>query len=149
MQPDFQAVTADQLPGFLTLMQQLYADTGMPWSPRTAENSLEELLRTPEKGGAWLIRMDAIPVGYFVLTLAFSLEFGGVFALLDELYVVPESRGQGIGSAALRFIEEQCRELGAATLRLETGTENTSALRFYERHGLGREERYLMTKRLS
>ncbi len=148
MQPDFQAVTADQLPGFLVLMQQLYEHTGMPWSPRIAENSLGELLRSPEKGGAWLVRVDGTPVGYFVLTLAFSLEFGGTFALLDELYIVPESRGQGIGAATLRFVEEQCRELGAATLRLETGTNNPSAVRFYEQHGLRREERYLMTKRL-
>jgi len=84
-----------------------------------------------------------------VLTLAFSLEFGGIFALLDELYIGPTFRNQGVGEATLRFVEEQCREFGAATLRLETGTDNPDAVRFYERHGLTREARYLMTKRLS
>ena len=130
------------------MMQQLYAHTGMPWSPQVAESSVGELLRHPEKGGVWLIRSDGVAIGYFVLTLSFSLEFGGVFALLDELYIVPEARCQGIGAATLRFIGEQCRKFGAATLRLETGTDNQDAVRFYERHGLRREERYLMTKRL-
>jgi GNAT superfamily N-acetyltransferase len=130
-------------------MEQLYRHTHMTWSQQTAESSLGELLRSREKGGAWLIRIDGAAAGYFILTLAFSLEFGGTFALLDELYVQPKSRGQGIGSATLRFVEVQCRELGAATLRLETGFDNPDAVRFYERHGLTREQRHLMTKRLS
>lgn len=129
-------------------MRQLYEHTGMPWSESVARNSVDELLRSPGKGGVWLIRVEGSAIGYFVLTLAFSLEFGGVFSLLDELYVVPQSRSQGIGSATLHFAEERSRELGAATLRLETGTDNPDAVRFYERHGLRREERYLMTKRL-
>ncbi len=145
---NFQAVTTVQAGEVLALMERLYAYTGMEWSRRVAETSLEELLRSPEKGGVWLIRADGAPVGYFILTLAFSLEFGGVFGLLDELFIVPEWRGKGLGTTTLRFVEEQCREFGAATLRLETGFDNPDAVRFYERHGLLREQRYLMTKRL-
>lgn len=129
-------------------MRQLYEHTGMTWSEPVALSSVEELLRSPEKGGAWIIRVDGVAAGYFVLTLAFSLEFGGIFGLLDELYIEPRSRGQSLGEASLRFVEEQCREFGAATLRLETGVDNADAVRFYERHGLVREPRYLMTKRL-
>ena len=148
MTPNFQAVGSGQITELLDLMERLYRHTKMDWLPPVAQSSVEELLRSPEKGGAWFIRVDDRPVGYFVLTLAFSLEFGGIFGLLDELYIEPESRDQGIGTAALRFIEEQCREFGAATLRLETSLDNADAVRFYERHGLAREQRYLMTKRL-
>ena len=148
MTPIFQAVTAAEVTDVLSLMRQLYEHTHMPWEQNTAENALGALLRSPEKGGVWLIRADGIAIGYFVLTLAFSLEFGGTFALLDELYIVPQLRSQGIGRATLRFAEEQSHELGAATLRLETGIDNPDAVRFYERHGLVREQRYLMTKRL-
>lgn len=148
MQPNFQALTTTQVPELLPLMRQLYEHTGMPWSPNVAESALGELLRSPAKGGVWLVRVEGVAVGYLVLTMAFSLEFGGTFALLDELYIVSQSRSMGIGGATLRFAEEQARELGAATLRLETGTDNLDAVRFYERHGLVRDERYLMTKRL-
>lgn len=148
MYPIFQKVTTAELPDLLALMRELYEHTGMPWSADIAENSARELLRSPGKGGAWLVRVESEAIGYFVLTLGFSLEFGGTFALLDELYIVPRSRSQGIGSATLQFIEQQSQELGAATLRLETGTDNFDAVRFYERHGLVREQRYLMTKRL-
>ncbi len=149
MTPTFHAVGSAQAGELLALMERLYQHTGMQWSQTLALSSVEELLRSPEKGGAWLIRAEGEAVGYFVLTLAFSLEFGGIFALLDELYIEPSWRGHGIGAATLRFVEEQCREFGAETLRLETGTDNADAVRFYERHGLGREQRYLMTKRLA
>lgn len=148
MNPSFQRLAGNQLDELLSLMQELYRDTGMPWSPSVARRSVEDLLGHPDRGGAWIIRLRDDAVGYFVLTLAFSLEFGGVFALLDEFYVVPPWRSHGIGSQTLRFVEEQCRRFGAATLRLETGVANQDAIRFYERHGLRREPRCLMTKRL-
>ena len=148
MTPDFQQFTNANRGELVSLMRQLYEHSGMSWSEPVAQRACEELLRSPDKGGAWMVRVQNETAGYFVLTLAFSLEFGGVFGLLDELYVRPEWRGKGIGTAALRFAERQCRELGGSALRLETGTENTHAVRFYERHGLSREERYLMTKRL-
>src|SRR6476646_7917434 len=140
MTPIFQRVTGELITELLALMQELYQHTGMPWSESTAKVSLSELLGNPEKGAAWLIRVEDEPVGYFVLTLAFSLEFGGTFALLDELYIRPPQRSHGIGSATMRFVEEQSRELGAGTLRLETGYDNPDAVRFYERHGLSREQ---------
>ena len=148
MTPIFQRFTQHDLSELVRLMQQLYADTGMPWSEHTAEQSLNQLLRSPEKGGAWLIHVHDATAGYLVLTLAFSLEFGGAFGLLDELYLRPEWRGKGLGSGALRFAEKQCLEVGALALRLETGMENEGAVRFYDRHGFVREQRYLMTKRL-
>src|ERR1051325_2807346 len=164
MKPDFQRVTNDDVPQALALMRGLYGPGNTPWSAQVAEEALRELMRSPEKGGAWLIRIEEQrggprlrsrvwnayvgTAGYFVLTLAFSLEFGGVFALLDELYLRDPWRGRGIGSATLKFIEEQCRVMGAATLRLEAGFDNPDAVRFYESHGLHREQRHLMTKRL-
>jgi len=148
MKPVFQQVTAADAPELLLLMREFYAHSEMSWSPPTAEAALGELLHRPEKGAAWFIRLDSELVGYCVLTLAFSLEFGGTFGFLDELYVRERFRGRGIGTLTLRFLEAQCRELGAKTLRLETGFGNADGIRFYERHGLTREQRYLMTKRL-
>jgi GNAT superfamily N-acetyltransferase len=93
--------------------------------------------------------VDGETVGYFVLTIAFSLEFGGKFGLLDELFIRDEYTGRGIGTATMKFVEQQCREISAATLRLEVGIQNPDARRFYERHGMRREARHLMTKRLT
>jgi len=52
-----------------------------------------------------------------------------------NLYVVPEARGQGIGSDLLAAAEERLREAGVDTVSLEVMTANDGARRFYERHG--------------
>ena len=50
---------------------------------------------------------------------------------LDDLYVLPAFRGRGIGSAILR----RCIENGAKPMYLYVFTQNTGAIRLYERFG--------------
>ncbi len=51
--------------------------------------------------------------------------------VLEHLYLRPDARGQGIGHALL----DQVRRTGPQVLNLRVFTRNTSARRFYERHG--------------
>lgn len=56
-------------------------------------------------------------------------------ALLWDLRVAPDVRGQGIGSALLRAAGHHVRQLGANILRVETQQVNVPACRFYQRRG--------------
>ena len=67
-------------------------------------------------------------------------------ALIDELFIQPEYRGQGIGSRAMAVIEEACRELKVNALHLEVERHKTGAQQLYRKFGLVDQERYLMTK---
>ncbi|HNF99868.1 MAG TPA: GNAT family N-acetyltransferase [Pseudomonadota bacterium] len=58
---------------------------------------VRHLLAKPEVGAVWLAWREGRAVGYLVLTRCFSLEFGGPFVLLDEIFVLPEARGDGLG----------------------------------------------------
>ena len=148
IKPVFHAVTSNHAAELLGLMEELYHHESIPWRTEVARLAVQELIAERGRGGAWLIKVGKETVGYFVVTLAFSAEFGGRFALLDELYLREAWTKKGIGGEALRFIEEQSRAMGAKALRLEAGYENKGAVRFYESNGFRREERYLMTKRL-
>ena len=130
------------------LMQELYIHEAIAWHPESAAQSLRELLGSPVKGRAWLVFADRQAAGYFVLTLAFSLEFGGTFALLDELYIREEWRGRGVGTRTMDFATDESKKLGAHALRLEVGHANEGALKFYRRHGFSAEQRHLLTLRL-
>lgn len=55
--------------------------------------------------------------------------------LIENLYVLPEYRGEGIGSALLEAAEQALYDQGIETITLDVMTENTAAQRFYERHG--------------
>ena len=47
----------------------------------------------------------------------------------------PAARGQGVGAALLRAIEDEARALTLPTLRLETAETLEAAMRLYTRHG--------------
>ncbi len=140
--------TAERVPVLLEWMRDFYAHEGIPFDPAVSEPVLRELLARPQLGHVLEIVADGRPVGYAVLALGFSLEFGGRSAFLDELYVEPASRGLGIGAVALRLLQETSRELGARSLALEVGLDNAGAERLYRREGFTSNGRQLMTRRL-
>lgn len=74
-------------------------------------------------------------VGLALLTLRPNVWHAGPVALLDELYVVPVERGDGIGTGLLKAAEEACRQRGADLLEINVDGEDTDARRFYERRG--------------
>jgi GNAT superfamily N-acetyltransferase len=129
-------------------MQDLYAHERIPFDPAASEATLRELLANPAFGRTFVLMADGAAVGYAAVALGFSLEFGGRNAFLDELYVRPSSRGRGIGTLALRLLQDGCRRLGARSLALEVGLENAGAEAIYRREGFSSNGRQLMTRRL-
>jgi GNAT superfamily N-acetyltransferase len=130
----------------VAMMAQLYAQGGDPFDAARARRATETLLTEPEFGGVWLIDLDGALAGYLVVVLGYSLEFGGRFGLLDELFVAESHRSRGLGAEALAFAVEQCRTRGWQALRLEVGQKNHRAIALYSRSGFRMHDRYLMTK---
>ena len=60
----------------------------------------------------------------------------GPVALLEELYVRPERRNQGLGSALLERSFDVARERGCETYQVNVDESDVDAQRFYERHGV-------------
>lgn len=56
-------------------------------------------------------------------------------AVLWDLRVEPEARGQGVGAALFRAAEDWARAKGCAELKIETQNINVPACRFYARQG--------------
>jgi ribosomal protein S18 acetylase RimI-like enzyme len=140
--------TPADVPTLLAWMRDLYAHERIAFDAGAAEATLGELLGHPEFGRAYVLFADGKPVGYAVVALAFSLEFGGRSAFLDELYVKPSSRGRGTGSIALRLLQSACTRMGARSLALEVHHENARAEALYRREGFVSNGRQLMTRRL-
>jgi ribosomal protein S18 acetylase RimI-like enzyme len=93
---------------------------------------LELLLR----GGDVLALLAGEPaLAVAVVTLRPNVWYDGPVALLDELYVAPEFRGQGIGSALLAGVETLAQERGAELVEINVDGNDVRARRFYERHG--------------
>ena len=75
------------------------------------------------------------PHGFAQLRFRPSLYTGALDAHLEELYVVPERRGHGLGRALLDAAMEYARQRGAARIDLGTSEDDTAALALYESTG--------------
>jgi ribosomal protein S18 acetylase RimI-like enzyme len=97
---------------------------------------------------AWIARRGDHVLGYVVITLGYSIEYGGRDGFIDDLYVVPGEREQGVGRALLRFAVARAMELGIGTLHLEVEAGNETAHRLYRSAGFEATGRRLMRLRL-
>lgn len=61
--------------------------------------------------------------------------YEGNVALLDELYVAPSARNNGIGSAIIAFLHAHAHAAGIDAIEINVDEGDVDAQRFYQRHG--------------
>jgi GNAT superfamily N-acetyltransferase len=77
---------------------------------------------------------DNTPVGVAYASCLLSFEHGGVSGWLEELYVTPARRGDGIGSRLLEKVISTAKELGWRALDLEVDATHERAISLYQRY---------------
>lgn len=95
----------------------------------------ETIARLLADGEITVLLAGAGPDGLALLRFRPALWSEGLEAYLQELYVVPALRGQGIGRALLEASMDTAREAGAAGIDLNTGETDTAARGLYESAG--------------
>lgn len=140
-------VGAEEADQFLTLVAAFHAEGGHPLDDGGREAARAIALGHP-LGRAWLIREAGRTVGYTVLCLGFGIEYGGADAFIDDLYLVPEARGRGLGAEVMDELAKIARGLGLKALFLVVAPENRRAQRLYRRQGFESTDWQLMAKRL-
>lgn len=148
--PAWHEAHAADAPALLALMQAFYAEEHLAFDPARARTAADTLLSSADRGRIFLVHESpcVAPVGYFVLTFGFSLEFGGRFVLLDEFYLAPAVRGRGWARLALDFAAQWARAQGASALRLELNQANARARALYLKSEFTSDGRDLFTRRL-
>lgn len=97
----------------------------------------EELLRD---GAMDVLLIGEPPVGLAMLRLRPSPWTDGEEAYLQEFYVAPAHRGEGLGRALLEATIEVAREAGAQSIDLNTGEADVAARALYEKLGFTNRE---------
>ena len=141
--------TREDVPALIALMTEFYADAGFPLPVEPATRTFEMLLADRRLGRVWLMRDGDVPVGYLVLSIGFSMEFGGLRGFIDDLFVRAPFRGRGLATEALAELRRACDALGVRSLSVEVDPSNDAALSVYRRAGLEDTARMLMTAALA
>ena len=80
----------------------------------------------------FMARLDGQAVG------CGAVELFDDYAEVKRMYTAPTARRAGVGRALLQKLEDVTRDAGLASLRLETGVYQESAIQLYERLGFSR-----------
>ncbi len=81
--------------------------------------------------------------GFVQLYPSFSSLSMGPIWVLNDLYVDPEARGAGVGSALLERAHKLAEETGAAHMTLATARDNRSAIELYGKMGWQTDDAFL------
>jgi ribosomal protein S18 acetylase RimI-like enzyme len=128
--------TLGDIPTLVDLMQEFYAGDNYPLDRHWAAASFSDLLQDDSLGATWLIFHDAKPAGYVVLTIRFSMEYGGLDAFIDDLFIRQVYRRRGLGRAALRTLFAECARRKVLAVHVEVGRDNIAAKALYRSYGL-------------
>ena len=114
----------------------------------TLAREVDGILEVAERGTLLLAIMAGKPVGVAYLAYTWTLEHGGKVGWLEELYVEPEHRERGIGSALLTAVCDRARAEGCGAVDLEVDANHERAAHLYERRGFRRLARTRFVLRL-
>jgi GNAT superfamily N-acetyltransferase len=139
----------DDVQPLVALMAEFYAESDCPLNERRAAEAFAALLADDRLGHVWFIQADSRHVGHVVVTLCFSMEYGGLIAFVDDLFVQASHRRAGLGTAALTEVRDFCANRGIRALLVETGRDNVPAQALYRRVGFVDTDRQLLARSLA
>ena len=130
--------TADDAPVLGRLLHAFNAEFGE--RTPSAEVIAERAAPLIRSGDVTVLFVGDRPDGFAQLRFRSSLYTGALDAYLEELYVVPERRGRGLGRALLEATMQHARERGARRIDLNTSEDDVAARALYQRLGFTNRE---------
>jgi GNAT superfamily N-acetyltransferase len=103
----------------------------------TLGEALSLFIERPDYGFVWLAYLDDHPAGCVSVALGIDTETGGVSATLRDLFVLPEARRRGLGSALLVTLEGRLKHLDVRGI-VAVGGADPAMRPFFEARGYQR-----------
>lgn len=98
-------------------------------------NTFMDALKNQDLIKLFLIEYENKIIGFANLMIIFSVWAHGKAIILDDLFIIEEYRGKGIGREALKYIELYAKEKGYNRLQFQSELTNHNAFKFYTKIG--------------
>ncbi|HEC70350.1 MAG TPA: GNAT family N-acetyltransferase [Roseobacter sp.] len=147
MSAAFTLAKPEHLDKLVSLVAAYHAEEGIEQTDEARRNGITPLLDGIPHGVAYLIGPARAPIGYIILTFGWSVEFGGLDAFVDEIYVRPGVRGRGIATEALLAVPNALSGGGIKAIHIEVGRANEIAQKLYARAGFKPRDNLMLMSR--
>lgn len=128
--------TENDIPLILTFINGLAQYEGLAHEVDATEDKLRESLFGQRANAEAVIAYSATePVGFAVFFHTYSTFLGRSGLYLEDLFVLPEWRGQGVGRRLLGFVASIAVKRDCGRLEWSVLNWNESAIRFYRALG--------------
>ena len=119
----------------LSMMKVFYASDALLIHPQeaTLRRTLTDVIGDDPFVQGFAFEYEGVLAGYGMIAKSYSTEAGGHCVWIEDIYVLPEFRGKGMGTAFLKFVKNQFPK--AVRIRLEAEPENEKAMSVYRAAG--------------
>ncbi|MEO5492726.1 MAG: GNAT family N-acetyltransferase [Sphingomonas sp.] len=130
----------------LRLVKELAAFEREPDAVVATEAGLTYALFEERSAEAVIAEQDGIAVGFALFFHNFSTWTGRKGLYLEDLYVTPDARGSGVGTALLRHLAELALDRDCARFEWAVLDWNTPAIDFYTAMGAARMDEWTVRR---
>ncbi|MDO8330562.1 MAG: GNAT family N-acetyltransferase [Fluviicoccus sp.] len=128
--------TLADIPALSDLLTTLFTqEAEFTPDPAAQVRGLDHIIRQPETGLILVARNEDAILGMVNLLYTVSTALGERVALLEDMVIADNARGQGIGGQLLEQAIAASRRNGCRRITLLTDRDNIVAQRFYQKHG--------------
>ena len=136
--------TAADAAAIIELNEQLFTvdstfDRPLNFGYPTSEAGIEYFRRrvSAHDGVAFVAQSESRIVGYLVGALSQAAPYRRLKLLgeLENMFVIPDMRGQGVGKSLVDAFAAWCRQAGVERIQVVASADNERAIAFYLREG--------------
>ena len=132
----------------LTMSRAFHDEDGSPLDA-AAQATIAHVAAGEPLAPAYLLEENGADIGFFILTLGYSVENGGTDGFIDDIYLIPAARGRGLGQKAVGLAMEEAKAIGIRVLLLEVEAQNARAYHLYRKMGFADTKRRLLRRVLA
>jgi GNAT superfamily N-acetyltransferase len=140
-------IVSGEIPALLELIRELARFECLEHEMEaTAELLRTALFGEPAAAGAWLAREDGMAVGYAIYFFTFSSFLGRRGIWLEDVYVRPQFRHQGIGRRLIESVAQIGTEQNCGRFEWTALDWNQAALDVYRKMGARAMEEWVLLR---